>query len=476
MHPRHIRWLAAAAALLATTAAAQDVQWTATLTSNDDVQPVSGITDQGPNPVPKDGKAVLTITCSGGADCTQVTAAVTQFNTQTQPPTATTKRIAARSSSSTTATFDVAGADVFGSGGRTELRIALATNTRGRFELVHATSVADAATGAKQTSTTPSVADLLKRDCRSEVALTNGPFYNEGLNSATFIVTPVGNVLRRPAPVIDETDSVTVLVLADERLIPLLKVYRKSAIRTVGAVRFIGEGTDLSKVFRPQAERVGGDTTAAPPPRCRLESYVLRDFEHGKGEVEISVLTGKVDDDDVTQVVGGFDFNVNPLYSGAFALGAMRTTLDAPEYGLTANGGNNVISIRENGDFRVKYLLIYTHFIWGKRDVEKLPRNPLYRLNPSMGVVIDDIPNNWVGGITADPFEGVYLSYGIHYGRVKQLDPESGLHVGDVFTGQADAIPTRQHWVGKPFFSVTVDVRAAAELLRMALTGVAAGS
>jgi hypothetical protein len=468
MQHRHIRWFpAAAAALLATTAAAQEVQWAGTIRPTE-MEAVSVISDEAPNEVPKDGKAVLTITCGGGANCTRVSATLVQTNTLNNAKRANT--IAALRSDASTAVFEVKGADVLATGGKTDLRIALAADTVGRFELVHPTGPVRAVEPP-----TPTLAQLLARDCHAEFRLPNGPFYDERMNAATFIVTPVGNVLRRPAPVIDETDSVTVTVLADERLLPLLKVYRKSAIRTVGAVRFIGEGTDLSKVFRPQSER-SDSTRPLARPVCRTRSFVLRDFEHGKGEVEISALTGKTGDEDATEVVGGFDFNVNPLYSGAFSLGAMRTTLSAPEYGLTAEGANKVVSLRENGDFRLKYVLMYTHFIWGKRDVEKLPRNPLHRLNPSMGVVIDDIPDNWVGAVTADPFEGVYVSYGVHFGRVKRLDPESDLKVGDVFPGEEDDIPTRQRWIGKPFLSVTVDVRAAAELLRMALTGAAGGS
>lgn len=471
MYHRHIRWLPAAAALLATTAAAQEVQWTATINPTA-VQASNGVSEDAENEVPKNGKAVLTITCTGGASCAQVTGTLVQTNSHNGAKQS--KTVTTLHPNPTTTVFEIPGADVLATGGTTDLRVAVATDTVGRFQLVHAVGpVQVAGQGNRRAAEPPNLAQLLARDCVSEFPLRNDPLYDEQKHLAVFVVTPVGNVLRRPAPVIDETDSVEVMVLADERLLPLLKVYRKSEIRTVGEVHFIGEGTDLSKVFRPQAEQVD---SLAPTPRCGLRTFVLRDFKHGKGEVEISALTGKVGDDDATQVVGGFEFNVNQLYSGAFSLGAMRTTLAAPEYGLTAKGGNNVVSVHENGDFRVKYLLMYTHFIWGKRDVEKLPRNPLYRLNPSMGVVIDDIPNNWVGAITADPFEGVYVSYGVHFGRVKRLDPESGRHVGDAFTGEEDDIPTRQHWIGKPFLSVTVDVRAAAELLRMALTGAAGGS
>jgi len=383
--------------------------------------------------------------------------------------------IRARLSSAASAEFVIPGASVSEDGGATTLVVSVGDRPVHRFTLERASAGADDELQADgdddgddgDTDDTVTLAGLLARDCRSEFSLSNEPYYDRREQMAHFVVTPVGNVLRRPAPVIDESDSVRVDVLADSRLLPLLKVRRSSAIRTVGAVRFIGEDTNLSGIFEPEAEEL----VEGEPPPCGVQSYVLRDFEPGKGEVEIRALTGKSEADEMTQAVGTFDFNVNPLYSGAFSLGAMRTELSEPEFGINVDGADSTITVRSNGPYRIRYVLMYTHFIWGKRDVEKLPSNLWERINPSIGVVLDDIPENFVGGLTADLFEGVYLSGGAHFGRVKELDPNSGFSVGDTFSGDEDDIPTLERWRVKPFFSVGVDVRAAAELLRMALTG-----
>ena len=458
MHHRWIPALAATALLAAAaSAAAQDVAWSLTIRGGN-VEAEQGVSSTAANPVPKDGKAVLTITCNGGTSCNDVKATVERTPTGSS---ALRAALTPRTHSASTVGFDVAGSDVLASGGSTVLRLALGARGVVDYTLVHATPVVAGTPPPRQEV---KLADLLVTNCASALPPASESYF-EDRDLAIFVVTPTGNVLRRPAPVIDENDSVRVTVVADERLIPLLGIRRKSELGTPGALHLLGEGANLNGFLK---QALVTDTTA---PRCGTVTRTLYDFKEGKGEVEISAITGKEGDEFAAQPIGTFEFAVNKLYTGAFSLGAMRTTLADPTYGLRPSGTNQVITRTENGDFRVKYLLMYTHFIWGRRDPEKPIRNPLRRVNPSMGVVIDDIPNNWVGALTADPVNGIYLSYGIHYGRVTRLDPDAHLKPGDVFTGEASAIPTRHHWVGKPFVSITIDVRAAAELVRMALTG-----
>jgi hypothetical protein len=306
---------------------------------------------------------------------------------------------------------------------------------------------------------------LLARNCIPQLSSPPDPVYDARADLAHFVVTPIGNVVYRPGSVIDEDDEVRVHVLADPRLLPLLRVVRKSGIRSPNTLSILGAGTSLSGLGLER--QAAGDETRPPPP-CQVWVYSLQDFAPGKGEVEIRALTTTG-----SEAVGNFEFNVSTLYAGAFSLGSMRTELEAPTYGLTFNGADSVVSVRSDGDFRMKYVLMYTHFVWGKRDVQK-PVRFIEHFNPSVGMVLSDIPNNWVGAVTVDALSGVYLSYGIHAGRVKRLDPESGLEVGEKFVGNSTQIPTRETWIAKPFFSLTIDVRAAADLLRTALTGAAA--
>jgi len=295
---------------------------------------------------------------------------------------------------------------------------------------------------------------LLSADCRTALAgYESSELYEPDRNWAQFVVTPVGNVIHRPADLVDENDRVRVVVVGDQRLLPRLVVTRKSAFRVPGTINFVGQGTNLGFNFKG----------AAP---CDSAAFVLGDFAPGQGQVQIAV----VNPDGGQTNTGTFDFGVHTLYSGAFSLGAFRTQLRNPTFGVSTVGTDSVLTQTEDGTPRLLYMLSYTHFIWGKRDI--LKPEPWYRhVNPMVGVVLSDIKNNGVAGLSIDLANGLYLQGGAHAARVTRLDPRSGLELGDRFTQPASTIPTVREWDVDWFVGVSVDVRAAAELLRMALTG-----
>jgi hypothetical protein len=295
---------------------------------------------------------------------------------------------------------------------------------------------------------------LLSADCRTALAsYENSELYEPHRNWAQFVVTPVGNVIHRPADLVDENDRVRVVVVGDQRLLPRLVVTRKSAFRMPGTINFVGQGTNLGFNFKG----------AAP---CDSAAFVLGDFAPGQGQVQIAV----VNPDGGQTNTGTFDFGVHTLYSGAFSLGAFRTQLRNPTFGISTVGTDSVLTQTEDGTPRLLYMLSYTHFIWGKRDILK-PEPWYHHVNPMVGVVLSDIKNNGVAGLSIDLANGLYLQGGAHAARVTRLDPRSGLELGDRFTQPASTIPTVREWDVDWFVGVSVDVRAAAELLRMALTG-----
>ncbi|MFL5385809.1 MAG: hypothetical protein ACJ8GN_25115 [Longimicrobiaceae bacterium] len=300
---------------------------------------------------------------------------------------------------------------------------------------------------------------LLSADCRTDLArYQDSELYAADRDWAQFVVTPTGNVVYRPADLVDENDRVRVVVVGDQRLVSRLVVTRKSAFRTPGTINFVGQGTNLGFNFKG----------AAP---CDSAAFMLGDFAPGQGQVQIAV----VNPDGGQTNTGTFDFAVHTLYSGAFSLGAFRTQLRNPTFGVSAVGADTVLTQTEDGTPRLLYMLSYTHFIWGKRDI--LKSEPWYHhVNPMVGVVLSDIRNNGVAGVSIDLANGLYLQGGAHAGRVTRLDPQSGLKLGDRFTQPASTIPTVREWDVDWFVGVSVDVRAAAELLRMAVTGQKPGS
>lgn len=287
------------------------------------------------------------------------------------------------------------------------------------------------------------LSDLLRTSCPG--TFTAG--YDAKANRGEIVVTPVGNVLARALDTFDENDTLIVKVVGDVELLPLLKVERTSAFRDVGTVRIVGAGEQIPQIAR----QAGG---------CGVQQFTLNDFAPGRATVQISALQG-------TQEVplGTFDFNVNPLYTGMFTLGAAWTNLVDPGFKLVSQGGQTVIGVGEEGDQDLLYVLSYTPFVWGKRDLEKkIPWRE--RFNPMVGIAVDDVQDNAFVGISADLPAGIVLTFGRHFRRITVLS--TGLSVGDPFTGTADQLPTAKEWENENFFGLTIDLRAMVQLLRAA--------
>ena len=165
---------------------------------------------------------------------------------------------------------------------------------------------------------------------------------------------------------------------------------------------------------------------------------------------------------------GSFEFAVNPLYTGAFTLGAMRTNLVDPTFGLVWNGKDSVVTARTGGGYRILYTLTYTPFIWGRRDLEVAPHNLLSRFYPSVGVVLNNVTKNAVIGLSFDMGSAFFITAGLHAGLVSQLDASSGVTLGSKFLSPSTAIPTQTQWGTSFFFGGSIDLRAAVNLLKIA--------
>lgn len=282
------------------------------------------------------------------------------------------------------------------------------------------------------------------------------PKYGLHGDSAHFVVTYRGNVTFRPEMPVDEDDRVTVHVLTPPELAPLLRVRRRSAFRPVGVINIAGD------VAAALGAAIMTESKEGDPCDFRI---VLTDFAPGRGEVEIAMVPGAGNPTGEAEL-GAFDFSVNPLYTGAFTLGPVRSELENPRFELITTAGGVVPTQTEVGSFRVFYTLFYTPFVWGKRDLEKPAKHFLHRINPSIGVTLNDMGENAMAGITVDLPVGVFLSWGIHAGKVAELDPRSGAKLGAPYSGTS--VPTRRLWRSKPYAGVTVDLRVMLRLVKAA--------
>jgi hypothetical protein len=302
-----------------------------------------------------------------------------------------------------------------------------------------------------------SVAELIRRPC-TDVPLSIRP-YDAAADRAELVVRLNGNAVSELPRTFDEDDTLVVHVLVPSGLQPYVKVRRTSDIRTVVSPRILGGDETLPGLKRQAAE--------VEP--CAVLTVEVRDFAPGRGEITLSVETGTQ-----SVVTGTVEFNVNPLYTGMFSLGPAWSALLDPSFQLVSRRTDegppeSIISGTEQGEGRLLYALFYTPFVWKKRDIEKKDRPFYHSINPTLGVVLNDPLDNALFGLSADFFNGFVVTGGIHVGHVTRLDPESGLFQGARFEGPADAIPTTRRWEARGFIAVSVDLRAAVQLLQTAL-------
>jgi hypothetical protein len=275
--------------------------------------------------------------------------------------------------------------------------------------------------------------------------------YDRAANRGEVVVTATGMALTAMPPGFDEDDTLTVTVLADTRLLPFIEVRRTSPLRSVGDVSILGEDVPLPHDrFRRHAAQ---DT------RCSHLSFKLGDLAPGKAEIEIAVRTAEG-----RTVTGKLELRVQPLYVGMFSLGAAWSRVQDPDFGLVSRGMDQVLSAGEKGGRRLVYALLYTPFVWGKRDVEK-PIEGWYRhVNPTVGLALADPLDNAFAGASVD-VRGAVITIGAHVSHVSVIDERSGLTEGDVFTGSEDDLPLARRWRIGPFVSVSVDLRAAVKIV-----------
>lgn len=293
-----------------------------------------------------------------------------------------------------------------------------------------------------------SVGERLATSCGSVLTLS-GSFYDAQANEAQFVVTPYGTILARPDQPVDENDRVVVYVVGRSDALQNLRIRRSSLARSGGTVTFQA----MDAIVKPAAN-TGGARGAAD---CTVARADLGDFTGGVGEVEIVGVTGSAD-----RAFGKFDFTVNPLYSGAFSLGPVFTWNDDRAYGVLAD---RTITETVSGDVETHYVVAYTHFL-GRRDTEKA--RSVY-IDPVLAVQPNEFLDHVFAGLSVDLLHGsVFLLGGAHGGEIDRIDPRSGLRVGGKLPAEYTNVPTRSEWEWGFFGGLTIDLRAAAGLVRKA--------
>ena len=277
--------------------------------------------------------------------------------------------------------------------------------------------------------------------------------YEPDANRAHFYVTVDGSILKKPDHV-DENDSVVVHVRAirpeDEALLGTVKVARISATR-VPATRIVGSDATITNF-----KAAGGV--------CE-RTFTLGDFNPDEGAVEITRTEGGAEKKDT------FKFTVDKLYAGTLSFGPIFTRgVGNPTFKLAPKGDKKVIVASEEGSKNVVYAVDYTYYMWGQRDLEKGDPRWFAHINPTIGVSITNMSDHAIFGATIDVGQFLF-TIGSHLEHVNRLAASSGLSAGSEFAGEEAAIPQSKRWLTHGFVGVSVDLRAAAALLKALGTG-----
>ena len=278
-----------------------------------------------------------------------------------------------------------------------------------------------------------------------------GGAYNRKANLAEMVVATDGFVISRPSEPMDENDDLVVYIMGNPEVLQTVRVVRTSATRAVGQSRRLGS-EQMGGIRRQGAQ---GESTA-----CGWARAELGDFEPGEGKFRITTGTGtQVSNADVT-------LRVNPLYHGAFSFGPVVSWLRDRSYTVL---GDTTVAQSEGGSSDGHYVLSYTHFLVGPRDVEKGRR--LY-LNPMVGITLNKPLESVFGGVSIDFGGGdVFITAGAHGREVTRLDDREGVAVGRKLPAGITSVPTQEVWRWAPFVGVQIDIRAAVDLFGKVLTG-----
>jgi hypothetical protein len=287
--------------------------------------------------------------------------------------------------------------------------------------------------------------EMLRTPCRFRLP-GDVAAYDRNTNEAYFVTDVLGNVKIAPEENVDENDRVHVIVFADTRLLPVLHVFRKSAIRTLGTVNLAGSGLTIS-VPTTTAQAIVVTT-----PKCSSQEYILTAFAPGKGEVQIDAET-----DDQTETVGNFEFLVDKLYDGIISAGITRSNLSDRDFKLVTQGDKKIIFATEE-DGSNEYAVFLSAFL-RRRDLEKAAQGPRDIIAPTIGISMKHPGDHAYVGLSAN-WKLFVFTVGEHFAHVTTLAKASGLHEGDAFTGAEADIPKAKRWKHATFFGVSMDLRA----------------
>jgi hypothetical protein len=160
-------------------------------------------------------------------------------------------------------------------------------------------------------------------------------------------------------------------------------------------------------------------------------------------------------------------------YRATVNLGTLFTTLHDRSFALRPDGANQRIYAQGPDNAGPEYYAAFVLYAlprylgalagrrYAGRDVVH-ETTLVDRLGGIMGVGLKDPRRQFITGLAVEALPGVSVTGTWYFSRVTQL---AGVNEGDVFTGPAASIPTRQAWEHDFAWGVALDLRYVSALV-----------
>lgn len=265
-----------------------------------------------------------------------------------------------------------------------------------------------------------------------------------------------------PAGYIDDNDQIEVYLIVPEDEV---RSYSVSVTGTINDqdVRLLGAGglTGLKDI-------VGQLQALTEEP---LQSVLAGQF----GPFQAPSFTVTVNGPDGLQ--RPTSFTVNPTYTAAlrFAVGESRIRFNDFAVRQFADGESRIQNVAsEDGEVReflnvVVFGWPFQDEFWNGRDLRKPPASVAERINPLLGIGLNDIGDEYLLGVSLELTRAFDAFVALHLAQVEELG--GGFEEGSPFSGDASTLPTGETWEDEVIFGLSIDLRIATQVLGSLLGG-----
>lgn len=288
-----------------------------------------------------------------------------------------------------------------------------------------------------------------------------------------FLVTPNGNVIRRPNETPSEGEVVHVVMYAPTLLRAYLRIDQGGTVDNPNDRAFYGQPTGFTDVdgeTEGEANVLEGDMPNFNSllEECSLLYASLGPYSPDFGSFEIRAALA-----DAEIKLGEVKLPVRRRYIGTLTFGAVYSAIEVPDYTLIPVDPTKADSLHvvvETSRRRGHVVAGFAPVLLGPRTIEGGVIDP--QLDLFFGVDVTAPADNLFGGLTLN-LNGLFLVHGgIHLGKVEVLPEDTAVRPeAEVPSGTDISAYLVDDWRLNPFLGVSIDAAAASKAFASAVRG-----